>query len=311
MKLLIFILGIPSVLLALAVLEDDKVSRQNYWAALLLSAFGVVLPLFVFVAGAAMTPISKADSPDGWIDCFHAGKLALSPLVLWASAAFFAADVYKVKVRTETWIVLGYFVGAVVSIVCTVFGLVCVREAGVQPFLLVPIYVAIWYSIRAISLVKASRLRTGAYSKTILGSLPFWIGSVLWSRNIYKSLPDRANDCFLVTAATRGHQQLVGPFFEVARRNQKQIANRQLATLWQFEDLWRDKSPRSHGAFRRVYNQVGPHVARRISQPWMADIVYLAIKPVELLATLMLALATKGNFMTGQQNYKHKQGGIV
>jgi len=50
-----------------------------------------------------------------------------------------------------------------------------------------------------------------------------------------------------------------------------------LITFWRLEALWQRRAPRSHTAFRRAYNRVGPVVAGRIggrtpsgrpSSPW-------------------------------------------
>jgi hypothetical protein len=73
-------------------------------------------------------------------------------------------------------------------------------------------------------------------------------------------------------------------------RGRRQSANQQLRVLWQFEAVWRNRFPRSHSAFRRFYNHIGPAVARRINSPLRADLAYLALKPAEFLAGLILQL---------------------
>ena len=121
----------------------------------------------------------------------------------------------------------------------------------------------------------------------LAGSLPFWVTSIVWARRIYQSLPDKEpGGCFIVTAAGRGHPRLVGPFVEIERHGRRRPANRQLLTFWRLETRWQSCAPRSHQCFRRLYNRVGPPVAARIRSPWMADFVYLALKPVEALAAL-------------------------
>jgi hypothetical protein len=67
-----------------------------------------------------------------------------------------------------------------------------------------------------------------------------------------------------------------------------------LAFFWSFEELWREAHPAGHARFRRFYNVVGPRLARRVTNPWLADITYLLLKPVETGAGLVLALKKGG-----------------
>ena len=71
-----------------------------------------------------LVPEWKGDSHRGWLDCFILGKLALTPLVLWASAAFYVVQIYKPEPKPRAWVDLGLFVGAVTSTMCFVLGLV-------------------------------------------------------------------------------------------------------------------------------------------------------------------------------------------
>jgi hypothetical protein len=203
-----------------------------------------------------------------------------------------------VQKRTEKWIVLGIFSGAIISIVCLVFGLVCVDiQMDTGPaifFMVVPLYVAVWYSFRAVELIKGSGLGIKAYLGMLLAMLPFWLASIWCSKSTYASLPDSPPGCFIVTAAGRGHRKFVGPFFNISRRGRLIQANDQLITFWTFENLWHDRAPRSHKCFRRFYNRLGPVIAAQIRSPLTADLVHAAIKPVELAAKLaILALKNK------------------
>jgi len=250
-----------------------------------------VLPLFVFWASAFMVPEWKGACPHGWLDCFHLGKLALTPIVLWASAAWYAVEVYRVAQPTRRWIVLGFTLGASVSLLCLAFGFVSAGGTGggeARWWLAVPFYVSVWYAARAIQLMATAGLKPAVYLWAVCSSLPFWIASYFWSRDCYQALPDHPPSCFVVTAAARGHRGLVGPFFNAPRRGNGQPANRQLLTFWRLESVWRVRAPRSHRAFRRLYNRLGPALARRITSPWTADLVYILIKPAELAAGLML-----------------------
>jgi hypothetical protein len=289
MRMLIYFLALPALIVALPSLRGRSVVR--FLAGLFFSFFGIVLPLFVFVFSLFLIPDSKRNAPNGWLDCFYEGKLALTPLVMWAMAAFFAVNIYKTEDRKRKWIVQGHFIGAIVSSVCTLVGIYCTRKQpdwAYSAWMLVPIYVSVWYSFSAVGLIKEAQLQPKMYLKTLGGSLPLWIGSIWWSRTIYDALPDTTQGCFVVTAAARGHGRLVGPFFEITRQGCGRRANRQLLTFWQFEDAWQRHAPGSHAFFRRIYNCAGPMVARRLTRAWMADAVYLALKPVEFAAAIFI-----------------------
>jgi len=296
----IFFLIVGAFLLALALPPALKRrSWKTFFASLVLSFFGVLLPLFVFLFSSGLEPEWKGACAFGWLDCFIVGKLALAPLALVATAALYALEIFRVENRTRRWMVVGVFLGAIVASICFAFGLVCIGSEAdahmLKLWLLVPFYTAVWYSIRAVQLIKAARWDFWTYYISLIGSLPFWLASWYWSHSLYEALPNKAPaDCFVVTAAARGHEFFVGPFIKVKHNGRIRRANRQLITLWQFETLWRDGAPLSHALFRCVYNRFGPVLARRIASPWLADLAHLAIKPVELLAGLMINCVAAG-----------------
>jgi len=283
--------------LAVAGLAIPAAIREKSWKrfflGFFLTAVGIVLPLFVFIASALLVPEWKGAAALGWLDCFHQGKLVLVPGVLWATCALYAIEIHRVENRMRPWIVLGLFIGATLSSACLVFGIafVSAKEGGRSPlwfFMAIPFYVSVWYCIRAAQLMRAAGRGPGSYAVALCASLPFWAGSLVWSRKIYLALPDQPLDCFVVTAAMRGHDFVVGPFATVLHGGRPRRANRQLATLWRLEAHWRDRSPLSHARFRRLYNVIGPFVARRIAAPWAADAMYLALKPVEWAARMIV-----------------------
>jgi hypothetical protein len=294
---LIYLLLIAGALLAALALPPalKQKSWKTFFAALGLSFFGVLLPLFVFLFSAFLVPEWKGGCRHGWLDCFHLGKLALTPLVLAATTALYALDIYRVANRTRQWIVMGIFLGAIIASVCFVFGIVTTGgQPGAALWLLVPFYVSVWYGIRAGQLAKTAGFGVAPYLRAFSCSLPFWLAGWFWSRYTYASLPDQPPSCFVVTATARGHESIVGPFFEINHGGRIRRANRQLITLWHFEALWRAHAPLSHALFRRAYNRLGPAVAGRITSPGMADLAHLAIKPVELLAALAVKGAARG-----------------
>ena len=284
------VIGIMVVLALPPALRERSLKRFFTGMALVFAI--VVLPLFVFGLSCLMVPDWKGACTFGWVNCFLAGKIALAPLVLWAVAALYAIEVLRIVKRTAFWIVRGLMAGALVSTVCSIYGLIMIGVSNaICLWLLVPLYVAVWYSIRLVQVIRAAPLGWKDYLVAALGSVPFWIGSVVLSRTSYESLPDQPPSCFVVTAATRGHESVVGPFTDVNRNGRILRANRQLLTLWRFEALWQARARRSHAAFRRVYNFIGPVVARKIALPWLADVAYIGIKPAEFFAAVVLCAA--------------------
>jgi len=269
-------------------------SWRAFFVGSLKVALFIVVPLGVFVLGVLFTPEWKGGCEYGWLDCFHTGKLALTPLVLYALAAFYAIDVLQVRNRTHWWIVSGMWLGATLTMGLLAFffamagGRSLHWNAVTWIVLAILLSMAIWFLVRAVQLSLERRRGAGFYVASVLSSLPFWFISAVWSARIHAELPEEPPDCFIVTAALRGHTSLVGPFSTIVRGGRVRRANRQLFTLWALEDLWRGSLPRSHQAFRMVYNVLGYQAAKAIRRRWTADGVYLLLKPLEVVACITL-----------------------
>lgn len=282
------------VLLFACCLAMPTYRRERSLRMLGLATLQVVLlllvPLATFVLSAVLAPESKGGAVHGWLDSFHYGKLALLPLVLWAVAALYALEVLAIE---RPWVALGLFMGALVSSGCLVFGIFAVPiRSELSSFLLIPAYTAAWYWALALGQKHGQRLSVGATLGAFAASLPFWAWGVILARRHYLALPE-TSDCFVVTAATRGHERLVGPCFAIDRNGDRRRANSQLVTFWRFESLWQERAPRTHRAGRRFYNVVGPWLAGRIRGPLAADLVFLLLKPAELLARRALSVVRK------------------
>ncbi|MFT3767769.1 MAG: hypothetical protein QM820_20125 [Minicystis sp.] len=102
-------------------------------------------------------------------------------------------------------------------------------------------------------------------------------------------------DChYLCTVAARGHTWLVRPERLGRRRGVTIVVNRQLALANAFEDLLHERWPRFGWLARRIYDRVGLPVSRYLRRPWLADLVYLAMKPAEWIFYLALLLLDRG-----------------
>ncbi|MEM7020614.1 MAG: DUF6688 family protein, partial [Pseudomonadota bacterium] len=114
------------------------------------------------------------------------------------------------------------------------------------------------------------------------------VGASMWLKyifavQIYESLPAKIpqgyGDCFIVSAAAKGHKRIVGSRVDSVLG---QPVNQQLRIFRAFEIMLMVCFPGCHQALRRFYNKVGPRLAKRIRHPWQADLVYLLLKPFEL-----------------------------
>jgi hypothetical protein len=105
----------------------------------------------------------------------------------------------------------------------------------------------------------------------------------------YAKLPAKAPQrCYLCTAAARGHRRWVRSEEFIAADGGKCRVNDQLRCFKAFELLLLAGSPRLHRLCRRVYDAVGPAMARAIMYPLFADIAYAALKPLEWFCRAML-----------------------
>ncbi len=293
--LLALFLGGPAFVLA-SMAGNGKGTRARFTKRFIIALAGIVAPLALFLLSAFLTPDWKGAAKYGWIDCFWEGKLALTPIVFWAAWGLYDLQIRESVTPIRKFAAQGLVAGALVSCVCFASGLIS-TPSEMSRWLVLPLYVADWYFIGAAIGISRAKLKFRDCLTALGVTTPFWIGSFFWSRSCYDSLPATPG-CFIVTAASRGHRCLVGPFFPESRSGNLRQANQQLLRFWRFEAVWQSGFPRMHAAFRWIYNRVGPILARRIRSPWFADFIYLALKPLELVAMVLVKFAA---FCGGRQ----------
>lgn len=103
-------------------------------------------------------------------------------------------------------------------------------------------------------------------------------------------------DChYLCTIAAQGSPSLVKPMRWGTRRGKPIVVNRQLALANAFEDLLHERWP-SFGRFaRRTYDALAFPVSRALSRRWLANVIYVAMKPAELVFALTLLFLDPGD----------------
>jgi hypothetical protein len=104
----------------------------------------------------------------------------------------------------------------------------------------------------------------------------------------YATCPDQH---FLCTIASEGHPTLVQPLRFGERQGRRIKVNRQLLVANAFEELVAERHPVLHLFVRRHYNRFGWACRRGFQQlrfAWVADVVYVAMKPLEWIFVLVL-----------------------
>lgn len=95
---------------------------------------------------------------------------------------------------------------------------------------------------------------------------------------------------YLCTVAVNGHKNIVKPTRAGIRHGVKITVNRQLCIANAFEQLIEEKSPGFHRLVRDFYDKYGYPISKHITTPFYADLVYIAMKPLEWLFLMVLYL---------------------
>ncbi|MDY5144172.1 DUF6688 family protein [Actinotignum timonense] len=90
--------------------------------------------------------------------------------------------------------------------------------------------------------------------------------------------------------AAGGHPAVVKPIRDGVRGGHRITVNRQLLIANAFEQVLEEKTPRAHRAIRSFYNRYGFPLSRLIRTRLAADIVWIAMKPLEWLFLAVIYL---------------------
>jgi hypothetical protein len=190
------------------------------------------------------------------------------------------------------------------------FALAAVADVG--PFSMVPVVLVIVgslylstafalaaYGAMAVYLLTWRRAAPLRFSlRQLLGVMALvaaWLGAWRISVRImldeYAKLPvEPPPDCYVATAAGRGHPRLVGVEARRPADGRAWPVNDQMRYLKAAELALLAASPRMHRLLRRIYDRVGPRLAGAVVHPLLADAAYLSLKPAEWLARAGLAI---------------------
>ena len=93
---------------------------------------------------------------------------------------------------------------------------------------------------------------------------------------------------YLCTVAAGGHRKIVHPIRRGVRHGHSVTVNRQLCVANAFEQILEEQTPRLHRAVRHFYDTYGFPIAKLIRSPYVADLVYFLMKPLEWYFLLVL-----------------------
>jgi hypothetical protein len=162
-----------------------------------------------------------------------------------------------------------------------------------------PTWAAAVYAYQSVRLLtlKGSRLQIKLWQFLavffwIAAYLAAWRAAILLALEAYAQLPvEPPDDCYIATAAARGHPRFVGSHEVACRDGSTRRVNLQLAYFKCGELVLRVVAPRFHRAIRRIYDAMGPLLSRLLLHKVAADITYLAFKPLEWTTRLFLRAA--------------------
>lgn len=265
-------------------------------AVSLYSCLGLLLSSFAF------GPAWKGSKGMNWIFYVNDGAAAvvLVPIYFIGAYAFLIAISRPRELAATPFVVAGVGINAAISLmyIFYVFALNFTGGRGLH-YGIVPGVSFVAYFLMTIALYRRFDLfdETNVNKKwfgaiALAGStLVAMVAKIPLAHMKYQTLRDTApDDCFIVTAASRGHRTWVGTFYDP---NSDRHINGQLVHLWRFESLLARHVPNFHQRLRRIYNILGPKIARQIRGPWQADIVYLMLKPIEWTVRLIVWMAER------------------
>lgn len=95
---------------------------------------------------------------------------------------------------------------------------------------------------------------------------------------------------YLCTVAAGGHEKIVKPIRMGKRHGHDVVVNRQLCIANAFEQILEEKTPKFHRIVRDFYDKYGFPVARLIRSKYIADAIWLLMKPLEWIFLIAIYL---------------------
>lgn len=114
--------------------------------------------------------------------------------------------------------------------------------------------------------------------------------NILKMFELYAALPTEPPNCYIATAAAKGHPRFVGSREVILANGKTMRVNRQLQRLKAVEIVWMAATPNLHKIIRSIYDVLGKRLSSYIQNAFLADFVFILLIPVELLSLSALKL---------------------
>jgi len=162
-------------------------------------------------------------------------------------------------------------------------------------FATAPYWCLILSVLVSVRLIKKYEIHQQNHTKYGLGVVawlfPFigaWRIAVSKTLEIYASLPPSPPDCYIATVAAKGHPQFVKSMPVVIDNGSTAWINAQLRYLKCAEITYMAIFPGGHKILREIYDVLGMPLARIMTQPVPADLMYMLLKPIEWSARIVM-----------------------
>ena len=195
----------------------------------------------------------------------------------WASSKWAVAKVNQVLFLFLAGVLL---IGALIS-KGSIFVLILIGLMMAAPFwsFLMAVRVAVWlYKTQE---TRLSLQRGLGFASWLAVYVAAWRYDILKMYELYAQLPPQPPECYVATAAARGHPQFVRARTVQLADGKLMQVNRQLQLLKCAELAVLAIHPSLHRSLRKMYDIAGKWLARRIQNPLLADVAYLLLKPCE------------------------------
>lgn len=279
-------------------MKKNGLNFNLFWRIWLMLCLGVYSMLMLMVATVAFDATWKGTKGLHWFyyTLDKQAGMSLWPIYCIGVSMFVAMLFNPQKASRSRFLFLGPATCAAISFwyfFATAFLNFTENQGDNLVFVIVPGGTAVCYGLYCL-IVLRNRESTFPTTRATWMAIAAWYTGLLFSicikiplaKRIYDELPDdMPESCFVVTAATRGHQIIVGTWFD---SGQNRLLNHQLLTFWEFEDWFGGKFPSPHRLLRIIYNSTGPRISKCIVFRWQADLVYVLLKPAELTCRICL-----------------------
>ena len=209
-----------------------------------------------------------------------------SPVYNWATAKWAVAKVNKVLFLVLAGVLL---IGTLIS-KGSIFVLILIGLMMAAPFwsFLMALRAAVWlYKTQETRLTLQRGVGFTAWLAVYAAA---WRYDILKMYELYAQLPPQPPECYIATAAARGHPRFVGARTVQLADGKSMQVNGQLQLLKCAELALLAIHPSLHRSLRKMYDIAGKWLARRIQNPFLADVAYLLLKPWEWSVKSMLRL---------------------